>query len=74
MFVKEAHREMAVIGRAFRLLVPRRRRPGTRQIVQAVPMNPRRAPDQQLGGTLQAPALHLFGAEARSADLRYPYR
>jgi hypothetical protein len=31
-----------------------------------------RLADQQLGGALEAPRLHLLGAEGADADLRHP--
>ena len=37
-------------------------------------MDARRPADQQLGGALHAPGLHLLGAEGRDADLGHPDR
>src|SRR6185312_17562796 len=74
VLAQQAHVEMAVIGRAFGLAMPRRRWPGTRQVVEAVPMDTRRPADEQLGGARETPFLHFLGAEAGDADLRDPDR
>src|SRR5436305_10496942 len=58
VLAQQAHVEMPIVRRSFRLLVPRRRLPGHRQIVEAVPMNAWRAPYQQFGGAIDAPGLH----------------
>src|SRR6478609_11673304 len=70
----QAHVEMPVVRRALGLLVTRRRRPGLRQIEQAVPVDTRRPIDQEFGGALEAEFLHLLGAEARGATFRDPDR
>ena len=63
VLAQQPHVEVPVIGRAFRLLVARRCLPRARQVVEAVPVDARRAAGEQRGGALEAPRLHLFGAE-----------
>src|SRR5437773_12280969 len=46
VLAQQPHVEMPVIGRTLRLLVAGRRRPSLRQIVEAVPVNPRGAAEQ----------------------------
>src|SRR5579885_698744 len=74
VLAEQTHVEVPVIGRALGFFVPGGGRPCARQIVETVPVNSRRAPDQQLGGTVEAPGLHFLGAEAGDADFRYPDR
>src|ERR1043166_8268615 len=50
IFPKKPHVEMAIISGPFGFTVPRRRRPGARQIEEAVPVNARRTSMEQLGG------------------------
>src|SRR3954464_5293287 len=63
IFPQQPHVEMPVVGGAFGFLVPGRRLPGGGQVVEAVPVDPRRAADQELGGARQAPSLDLFSTE-----------
>src|SRR3982750_2186540 len=52
----------------------RRRRPGTRQIEEAVPVYPGPTSRQELRRPLQPERLHLVRAEGRYADFRDPDR
>src|SRR4051812_5745619 len=63
IFPQQPHVEMPVVGGAFSFLVPGRRLPGGGQVVEAVPVDPRRAANQELGGARQAPSLDLFSTE-----------
>ena len=74
VLAQEAHGEMAVVGRALRLLVAGGRLPFARQVVELIPVDARRLADQQFGGALQPPVLHLLGPEGRDADLADPDR
>src|ERR1051325_9700546 len=70
----EPHVEKPVIRGALRLLVAGRRRPGQWQIEQAIPMDARRAADEQFGGAVKTEFLYFLGAKAGSADLGDPDR
>ena len=72
VFPDQPHVEMAVIGRALRLLVAGRRLPGARQVEQRVPEDARHPAEQQLGGAVDAELLDFLGAEAADADLGDP--
>src|SRR5690606_5267133 len=74
VLAQQAHVEMTVVRGAFGFLVTSRRFPGARQIVQAVPVDARRTPDEQLRRALDPPGLHFLSAETRHADFRDPYR
>ena len=74
VLAQDAHVEMPVIGGALGLAVPGRRLPGARQVIEAVPMDPRRLADEKLGRPFQSPDLDLLGAEGRDADLADPDR
>src|SRR4051812_27634585 len=74
VFTQQPHMEMAVVRGTLRLLVPRCGGPGARQVVKAVPMDARRAADQEFGGAIEAPGLNLLGAKTRNADFRNPDR
>src|SRR3954463_2757931 len=71
---QQAHVEVPIIGRPFGLLVPRRRLPGFRQVVKAVPVDARRAAREQSGGAIHAPSLDFLGAKRRHADFGDPDR
>src|SRR5438105_12594257 len=49
-------------------------RPGFRQIVERIPMNPRCSSDKQFSRSTQTKLLHFFRTEGGDADLRHPNR
>src|SRR5215217_853091 len=54
--------------------MPRCCRPGARQIVEAVPVDPGDSPDQKLGGSLQPELLNLLRAKGRDPNFGDPDR
>src|SRR4051812_18497131 len=68
VFPKQSHVEMPVIRRTFGFPVPGGGRPGTRQIVERIPVNSGNASGQQLGRSPEAEFLDLLRAEAGNAD------
>src|SRR5206468_3284504 len=65
VLAQQAHVEVAVVGGALGLAVAGGGRPGARQVEEAVPVDARGAPREELGGLLEAELLHLLGAEGR---------
>ncbi len=55
VLAQQAHVEVPVVGGALGLAMARGRRPGARQVVEAVPVDPRHAARQQLGRAHAAP-------------------
>src|SRR5690606_20736859 len=74
VLTQQSHIEVSVIRGTLRFSMPRRCLPGARQVVQAVPINPGRASDEQLGRAIDAPCLHFLRAEARYTHSRHPQR
>lgn len=65
----QAHMGVPVGGRSLCLLVACRYLPGMRTVVEAVPVDPRCAPDQELRGTGEPELLDFLRAEAGDTDL-----
>src|SRR4051812_12940947 len=72
VLAQKAHVEMAVVGGAFGLPMPRGSGPCPRQVVKTVPVNARRLPDKKLGGAIHAPRLHLLRPKGRNTHLADP--
>src|SRR3954447_26500546 len=54
--------------------MPGRCRPGARQIVETVPVDPGHPPDEKLGGSLQPELLNLLCTKSGDSNLRDPDR
>src|SRR5215211_6266603 len=72
VLAQEPHVKMPVVRRTLRLAMPRRRRPCFGKIVKTIPVDALGFPDQEFGGSLQAPVLHFLCPEARHAHFAYP--